>query len=79
MPTFSNTCLLYTSTRYSEFRDDRFVAALDIGPDDKRNFTLAYLVRAVTSGLYRQPAVYVEDMYKPWQFGRGAMGTIKVE
>ena len=66
-------------TRYSEFRDDRFVAALDIGPDDKRNFTLAYLVRAVTSGLYRQPAVYVEDMYKPWQFGRGAMGTIKVE
>jgi uncharacterized protein YfaS (alpha-2-macroglobulin family) len=40
---------------------------------------LAYLVRAVTPGVYRQPAVYVEDMYKPWQFGRGAMGTVKVE
>lgn len=68
-----------TKTLYTEFRDDRFVAALDISPDDKRSFTLAYLVRAVTSGVYRQPAVYAEDMYKPWQFGRGAMGTVKVE
>ena len=68
-----------SETRYSEFRDDRFVAALDIGANDKRNFTLAYLVRAVTPGSYRQPAVYVEDMYKPWQLGRGAMGALKVE
>jgi len=68
-----------SETRYSEFRDDRFVAALDISANDKRNFTLAYLLRAVTPGSYRQPAVYVEDMYKPWQFGRGAMGAIKVE
>ncbi|HRF64123.1 MAG TPA: hypothetical protein PK708_14745, partial [Candidatus Competibacter sp.] len=66
-------------TLHTEFRDDRFVAALDIDQDGKRKFTLAYLVRAVTPGVYRQPAVYVEDMYKPWQFGRGAMGTVKVE
>ena len=68
-----------TETLHAEFRDDRFVAALDISQDSKRKFTLAYLVRAVTPGVYRQPAVYVEDMYKPWQFGRGAMGTVKVE
>lgn len=68
-----------TETLHAEFRDDRFVAALDIDQDGKRKFTLAYLVRAVTPGVYRQPAVYVEDMYKPWQLGRGAMGTVKVE
>jgi hypothetical protein len=66
-------------TLHTEFRDDRFVAALDFDEGDQRKFTLAYLVRAVTPGVYRQPAVYVEDMYKPWQFGRGAMGTVKVE
>lgn len=68
-----------TETLHTEFRDDRFAAALDIQAGGKRQFTLAYLARAVTPGLYRQPAVYVEDMYKPWQFGRGAMGTVKVE
>ena len=68
-----------TETLHTEFRDDRFVAALDFDAGDQRKFTLAYLVRAVTPGVYRQPAVYVEDMYKPWQFGRGAMGTVKVE
>ncbi|MGB5064658.1 MAG: alpha-2-macroglobulin family protein, partial [Candidatus Competibacter sp.] len=68
-----------TETLHTEIRDDRFVAALDLDAGDKRQFTLAYLARAVTPGVYRQPAVYVEDMYKPWQFGRGAMGTMKVE
>ena len=68
-----------SETLHTEFRDDRFVAALDIDQGKAHKFTLAYLVRAVTPGVYRQPAVYVEDMYKPWQFGRGAMGTVKVE
>ncbi|MCB1826077.1 MAG: alpha-2-macroglobulin family protein [Candidatus Competibacteraceae bacterium] len=68
-----------TETLHTEIRDDRFVAALDLDPGDKRRFTLAYLARAVTPGVYRQPAVYVEDMYKPWQFGRGSMGMVKVE
>ncbi len=68
-----------TEPLHTEFRDDRFVAALDIDQDNERKFTLAYLVRVVTPGVYQQPAVYVEDMYKPWQFGRGAMGTVKVE
>ena len=67
-----------TKTLHTEVRDDRFVAALDIESDDKRNFTLAYLLRAVTPGTYQQPAVYVEDMYQPWQFARGAMGVVQV-
>ena len=52
---------------------------LDLEAGNARKFTLAYLVRAVTPGVYRQPAVYVEDMYQPWQFGRGALGVVKVE
>ncbi len=69
-----------TETLHAEFRDDRFVAALDLEASaERRKFTLAYLARAVTPGVYRQPAVFVEDMYKPWQFGRGALGTVKVE
>ncbi|MCP5157804.1 MAG: alpha-2-macroglobulin family protein [Gammaproteobacteria bacterium] len=68
-----------TETLHTEIRDDRFVAALDIDRGGERAFTLAYLARAVTPGVYRQPAIYVEDMYKPWQFGRGAMGMVKVE
>ena len=68
-----------SETLHTEIRDDRFVAALDLNEGGKRQFTLAYLARAVTPGIYQQPAVYVEDMYKPWQFGRGSMGTVKVE
>ena len=68
-----------TETLNTEFRDDRFAAALDLDVGGKRKFTLAYLARAVTPGVYRQPAVFVEDMYKPWQFGRGAMGMVKIE
>ncbi|MCC9000543.1 MAG: alpha-2-macroglobulin family protein, partial [Candidatus Contendobacter sp.] len=68
-----------TETLHTEFRDDRFVAALDMDAGKERKFTLTYLARAVTPGVYQQPAVYVEDMYKPWQFGRGAMGTVKIE
>ena len=68
-----------TQTLHTEFRDDRFVAALDLDAAQARKFTLTYLARAVTPGVYQQPAAYIEDMYKPWQFGRGAMGMVKVE
>ena len=68
-----------TDTLHAEFRDDRFVAALDMEQGGKRKFTLAYLIRAVTPGAYQQPAIYVEDMYKPWQFGRGATGIVIVQ
>jgi uncharacterized protein YfaS (alpha-2-macroglobulin family) len=69
-----------TETLHAEIRDDRFVAALDLDASaERRTFTLAYLARAVTPGVYRQPAVFVEDMYRPWRFGRGALGTVEVK
>lgn len=65
-------------TENTEFRDDRFAAAVDLSPG-QRNFALAYLVRAVTPGDYRIPAVFVEDMYQPWYHGRGALGRLQVQ
>lgn len=62
---------------HTEYRDDRFVAALDIKGKD-RAFAVAYLVRAVTPGHYRLPAAHVEDMYKPQYRGRTAMGWLTV-
>jgi hypothetical protein len=47
----------------SEFRSDRFLAAVDWRSD--KMFRLAYIVRAVSSGTYHHPAASVEDMYRP--------------
>jgi len=66
-----------TPTLYSEFLDDRFVAALDLGWD-RRSFTIAYLVRAVTPGTYSLPAVQVEDMYQPQYRARTAAATTTI-
>ena len=63
--------------RNVEPRDDRYVAAVDIG-SSTRDFYLAYVVRAVTPGTFRLPAVHVEDMYAPSFFGRAAMGTVRI-
>ena len=60
-----------------ELRDDRYVAALTLN-SAQRKFSLAYLARAVTPGEFVLPAVYAEDMYKPWYFGRGAMARLTV-
>ncbi|MCU5773959.1 alpha-2-macroglobulin family protein [Erwiniaceae bacterium BAC15a-03b] len=51
------------SIKHLEFRDDRFVAAVDI--DGYRPVTLLYLARAVTPGSYQVPAPQVESMYVP--------------
>jgi uncharacterized protein YfaS (alpha-2-macroglobulin family) len=63
--------------RATEPRDDRFVAALDIW-SNKRDYYLAYVVRAVTPGTFRLPAAFVEDMYAPAMYGRDAMGTVTI-
>jgi len=47
----------------TEFRSDRFLAAVDWRSD--KPFRLAYVVRAVSSGTYHHPAASVEDMYRP--------------
>lgn len=68
-----------TETKHMEFRDDRFVAAVDLrGRGKKKEFRVAYLVRAVTPGGYAQPAPFVEDMYKPQYHARGAMAKMAV-
>ncbi len=77
-----------TATTMSEARDDRFVAAFNIGsrfresPEDKERrqprFTLAYLVRATTPGTFVLPAARVEDMYGPRIFARTDEGRLVV-
>ncbi|KAA2315708.1 alpha-2-macroglobulin family protein [Pseudooceanicola sediminis] len=60
----------------SEFRSDRFLAALDWRSADP--FTLAYVVRAVTPGDYLHPAASVEDMYRPRYRARTDEGRVSV-
>jgi len=62
----------------TEFRDDRFTAALDRAGDSKSVFTVAYIVRAVTPGKYVLPQAYVEDMYNPSRYGRTGTGSVEV-
>ena len=62
----------------TEFRDDRFTAAIDRASDDTAVFTVAYVVRAVSPGKYVLPQAYVEDMYNPSRYGRTSTGTVEV-
>ncbi len=59
---------------HTEFRDDRFTAAIDRASNDKAVFTVAYVVRAVSPGKYVLPQAYVEDMYNPSRYGRTGTG-----
>ena len=63
---------------HMEARDDRYVAAFDRLASQKPEFSVAYVVRAVTPGRYVHPGAAVEDMYRPDRFGRGASGTVEV-
>jgi hypothetical protein len=63
---------------YTEFRDDRFVAAWNRTEDSPQEITVAYIVRAVAPGSYAHPGPYVEDMYRPERFARGASGSVEV-
>ncbi|RWB23331.1 MAG: hypothetical protein EOQ42_36205, partial [Mesorhizobium sp.] len=72
--------LAQTNAAHLEFRDDRFVAAFNPNDGDgDRNFTLAYVVRAVTPGTYAHPAATVEDMYRPQYSARTATGMMEVK
>lgn len=48
---------------HSEYRDDRFVAALSLRAGQGKH--LYYVARAVLPGTYQVPAPYVDDMYRP--------------
>ena len=41
-------------------------------------FRLAYILRAISPGTFRQPAASVEDMYRPDYRARTATGTVTV-
>jgi alpha-2-macroglobulin len=54
--------------KYSEYRDDRFVAAVELSG---QKIDLFYLLRVVTPGQYGVPAPFAEDMYRPELRGVG--------
>lgn len=62
---------------HTEFRDDRFVAAFD-SPGGLDTYTMAYVVRAVTPGVFTHPAAQVEDMYRPEFSARTSSGMMEV-
>ena len=63
-------------TRMTEFRQDRFLAAVDWSSTNP--FRLAYIVRAVSPGQFHLPAASVEDMYRPDFRARTASGSVTV-
>ena len=67
-----------TEVAHTEFRTDRFIAALNPSTSGARSFNLAYVVRAVTPGTYILPAAAVEDMYRPGYSARTATGRMSV-
>jgi uncharacterized protein YfaS (alpha-2-macroglobulin family) len=60
----------------AEARDDRFIAALDLY--DRDDYTIAYLIRAVTPGSFTIPGVVAEDMYRPDVFARTESGRVEI-
>lgn len=67
-----------SNTRYQEFRDDRYVAALPLEAKAKNH--LFYLVRVVSPGAFTIPPAYVEDMYRPELNGVGvASGILSIK
>lgn len=68
-----------TQAAHLEFRNDRFVAALDSSRQENGEMMLAYVVRAVTPGTYDHPAATVEDMYRPQRYARTAVGRMEVK
>ncbi len=61
---------------HSEFRQDRFLTAIDWRSADA--FRLAYVVRAVSPGVFHHPAASVEDMYRPDFRARSDAGTVTI-
>jgi uncharacterized protein YfaS (alpha-2-macroglobulin family) len=65
-----------TEVAHSEFRQDRFLTAVDWSSDQP--FKLAYIVRAVSPGTFHHAAASVEDMYRPDFRARSETGTLTI-
>ncbi|UIJ70669.1 alpha-2-macroglobulin family protein [Aurantimonas sp. HBX-1] len=63
---------------HTEFRADRFLAAIDQGADDTATRRFAYIVRAVSPGEFVHPAALVENMYDPTRRGRTDESRVSV-
>jgi len=63
---------------HTEARTDRFVAVLDRGEGDSLQYSVAYSMRAVSPGVFAQPAARVEDMYRPGLVARTGSGKVEV-
>jgi uncharacterized protein YfaS (alpha-2-macroglobulin family) len=67
---------LDTYATHTEFRQDRFLAAVD--RFNNETFRLAYIVRAVSPGTFHHPAAFVEDMYRPDLAARSETGSVTI-
>lgn len=56
-------------TTHTEFRDDRFVAALELR--SRQTCRIFYAARVVSPGQFKVPPSLVEDMYRPYIRGVG--------
>jgi len=65
-----------TDVAHSEFRQDRFLTAID--RFDPNPFKLSYIVRAVSPGEFHHPAASVEDMYRPDFKARSETGRVTI-
>ncbi len=60
----------------SEFREDRFLNAVTWASKDA--LQMAYIVRAISPGVFRQPAALVEDMYRPSLRATTGVNTVTI-
>lgn len=70
-----------TSLRRQEYKDDRYLAAIDFSAWHGGTINLFYIARAVTPGDYVVPPPFIEDMFRPQVKGQGAtvIARLKVE
>jgi hypothetical protein len=57
------------TTAHTEYRDDRFMTALNLGYSE--TCRIFYAVRVVSPGVFKVPPPLVEDMYRPYIRGVG--------
>jgi alpha-2-macroglobulin len=66
---------------FSAFRDDRFVAAYTLSDTARKipaQITMAYVMRAVSPGVYSHAGARVEDMYRPDRFARTSGARVEI-
>jgi uncharacterized protein YfaS (alpha-2-macroglobulin family) len=66
---------------FTAFRDDRFVAAYSLEDGGRKipaQMTMAYVMRAVTPGVYTHAGARVEDMYRPGRFARTSGAKVEI-